>query len=192
MKRILLALFLSMAPLAAQSQQFSFCETAWVTRNMIFDRAGHCFGSALGQNLFNNADCTVSGPTLSPELAEFVAWAREEETRVGCNLPTGQGAWPSIRAAFDFYNQFWTVPLPLDGGSACWGYHGAAVPVRLGASHDAPQIGSLSPGQSYVSVHFGAHNWDFITVMTGPSGQDIVTGWAQPEFALDVCDQVAG
>lgn len=190
MKRAFLALLICLAPIAASAQNFGFCEAAWVTRNMIFDRTGYCFGSVLGQSLFDNSNCTTGTANAPPAYGQIISWVRGDEARIGCNLNTGQPAWPSIRAAFNYYNQFWTVAVPVDGGFGCWGYRGPAVTVHAGAATTTPVLGQLNPGLSYVDTHYGVNGWAFITVLTGPSGQEIVTGWATG-FNSD-CAEMAG
>lgn len=178
MRQSLFALVLLFTPFAATAQSFDFCEELWVTRNMIFDRAGYCFGSALGQSLFDNSNCSTGTAAAPQAYAQIIAWARGDEDRLGCRVNTAQPAWPSIREVYSYYNQFWTVAVPIDGGFGCWGYSGPTVQVHAGAATSTPVLGQLSAGLSYVDTHYGVDGWSFITVVTGPSGQDIVTGWA--------------
>ncbi|MCK5500992.1 MAG: YARHG domain-containing protein, partial [Tritonibacter mobilis] len=42
-----------------------YCADLWFTRNAIIDRAGYCFGSTLGQRLFDNGDCIAKSVSLS-------------------------------------------------------------------------------------------------------------------------------
>lgn len=189
MRSLLLMVAICVAPLAASAQNFGFCETAWVTRNMIFDRAGYCFGSALGQSLFDNSNCTTNTASAPPAYLDIISWVRGDEERIGCQINTSQGAWPSIQAVHAYYNQFWTVAVPMDGGFGCLGYRGPAVPVYAGAATTTPVLGELSAGLYYFETHYGVDGWSFITVATS-GGQDIVTGWARG-YTSD-CDQQAG
>ncbi|EBA16598.1 hypothetical protein RSK20926_22774 [Roseobacter sp. SK209-2-6] len=43
------------------------CNDLWFTRNAIINQAGFCFGSNLGQALFDNGDCIAKSVPLSPE-----------------------------------------------------------------------------------------------------------------------------
>lgn len=190
MRFFLAAIFLSFAPITAAAQNFNFCEELWVTRNMVFDRAGYCFGSVLGQSLFDNSNCTTSTASAPPAYSQIISWARGDEDRVGCNLNTGQPAWPSIQAVHAYYNRFWTVAVPLEGGFGCWGYSGPTVQIHAGAAANTPVLGQLTAGLSYVDLHYGVDGWGFITVLTGPDGQEVVTGWATG--VSSDCAQVAG
>ena len=57
------------------------CEEWWFTRNLVFDRAGYCFSSPLGQAVFDNSDC-FTPPYSSKTGFSFgsaslrVLWAR--------------------------------------------------------------------------------------------------------------------
>jgi len=190
MRHLLAALLFLTAPFAATAQNYDFCEELWVTRNMIFDRAGYCFGSTLGQSLFDNSNCTTNTASAPDAYAQIIAWARGDEDRLGCQVNTAQPAWPSIQAVYAYYNQFWTVAVPIDGGFGCWGYSGPTVTVYAGASAATPVLGQLDPGLSYVTTHYGVDGWEFITVVTGPSGQDIATGWASGHTSD--CAEMAG
>ena len=190
MRPFLAALFLLATPLAATAQSFDFCEELWVTRNMIFDRAGYCFGSTLGQSLFDNSNCTTGTANAPQAYAQIIAWARGDEERLGCRVNTAQPAWPSIRSVYDYYNQYWTVAVPVDGGFGCWGYSGPTVTVYAGAASNTPVLGQLTAGQSYSTTHYGVDGWEFISVSSGPGGQTFVTGWARGHTSD--CAQMAG
>lgn len=193
MRHLLATVFTCLLPLVSHAQSFDFCEELWVTRNMMFDRSGYCFGSALGQSLFDNSNCTTSNPVLPPDYAQAVGRMRDLEARVGCRVTTGQPAWPSIRRIANFYNQFWSIPEPLDGGYACWGYTGPAVTLYAGASTTTPQMGTVTSGLSYGSETWGLPGWQFYSVSTGPGGQHLFSGWApHGAFAQGSCEQEAG
>lgn len=190
MRLFFIAIMLCFSSTAATAQGLNFCEDAWVTRNLIFDRAGYCFGSTLGQSLFDNSNCTTNTASAPQAYAENIAWVRGDEERIGCNINTARPAWPSIRAVHDFYNQFWTVPVRFDGGFGCLGYLGPTVQVHAGADASTPVLGQLSAGQFYSDIHHGINGWAFITVTTGANGQEVVTGWATG-FTSD-CVDMAG
>lgn len=191
--RVLSVILLLFLPATASAQYVDYCEDLWVARNMMFDRSGYCFGSVLGQTLFDNGNCTTSSPTLPQEYAEAVTRMRAEESRVGCAINTSQAAWPSIRSITDFYNQFWSIPEPLDGGYACWGYSGPTVTFYAGASLDTPVMGTLTTGLSYSTGSWGLPGWQFYTISTGPGGQNLFSGWARHgSFDSGTCAQEAG
>lgn len=186
------ALLISAAtPAVAQD----FCTEAWVIRNMIFDRLGHCFGSTMGQALFDNSNCTVSGPTPPPGLAADVARIREGETFVGCRINTAQAPSAEMYRLHAHYSRFIDLPVPDHvGGYACWGYRGPDFRLLAGARMDAPEVGIARTGQSVVSTYWGREGgWVYGAIMTGPGGTVLTEGWfAGVDLSDGNCDQVAG
>lgn len=184
-----LLLLLMSAPAA-----HAFCERAWVARNMIFDRAGHCFGSTLGQIMFNNADCIGTSPVLSPADQEAVNQIRGTEQHVGCRINTAAGPTAEMQTAFAEYSRLIDIPAIDHLGFACWGYLGPSAQLRAGASPSAPIIGQINTGQSAVYQYWARNGWNYIDVMTGPGGTYIGSGWAQLNLGEggSLCEQQAG
>ncbi|MGP1356825.1 DUF4453 domain-containing protein [Roseicyclus sp.] len=182
--------------LAPQARATGFCTEAWVVRNMIFDRLGHCFSSVAGQALFDNSDCVMSGPTPPPGLAEDVALIREHEALLGCRIDTSRPPTPEMRAAFARYARLRDLPVPDHLGFACWGYRGPAFRLLAGASVEAPELGIAQPGQSIVVGHWTPSKsppWTYGTVLTGPGGAVIAEGWfAGVDMSDASCDRTAG
>lgn len=73
MKCLVAALSLFAAPVLASDT----CHDLWFTRNAIIDRAGYCFGSPLGQAIFDNTGCIGKSVNLPPQDARTVALIRE-------------------------------------------------------------------------------------------------------------------
>lgn len=192
-KTVLAVLFaFCAAPAAAQ---VPFCTEAWVIRNLIFDRLGHCFSSVAGQMLFDNSNCTVSGPALPPALAEDVALIGEGERFVGCSIDTSRPPTPEMVRLHAHFSRYRDLPVPDHvGGYACWGYRGPDFRVLTGADVNAPEIGIARTGQSVVSTHFGRPGgWVYGAIVTGPGGQVLMEGWfAGVDLSGGNCDQVAG
>lgn len=187
----LAALSLSLAaPAAAQD----FCTEAWVIRNMIFDRLGHCFSSAMGQALFDNSDCTMSGPTPPPALAQDVVRIREGETFVGCRINTAQAPSAAMVRRHAHFSRFIDLPVPDHLGYACWGYRGPDFRLLAGADITAPEVGIARTGQSVVSSYWGRDGgWVYGAIMTGPGGRVLTEGWfAGVDLSDGNCDQAAG
>ncbi len=182
---------LSAAPAAAQD----FCTEAWVVRNMIFDRLGHCFGSVTGQMLFDNSNCTISGPTPPPLLADDIGRIREGEDHVGCRIDTSQPPTPEMYRLHAHYSQFIDLPAPdYIGGYACWGYRGPDFRLLSGANINAPEVGIARTGQSVVTEHWGRPGgWVYGSIVTGPGGEVLTEGWfAGVDISDSNCDLVAG
>jgi hypothetical protein len=183
---------LNAAPAAAQ---VPYCAEAWVVRNMIFDRLGHCFGSVMGQMLFDNSNCTMSGPTPPPGLAADVARIREGETFVGCRIDTSQPPSPAMYQLHATYSRLIDLPVPDHiGGYACWGYRGPDFRLLAGASMGAPEVGIARTGQSVVSEHWPRDGgWIYGSIVTGPGGTVLTEGWfAGVDLSAANCDRVAG
>ena len=62
MRWLLLVLLLIPAPVRA----LEICDDLWFTRNLLFSRAGYCFGSVLGQTVFGD---TGQGFLAVPQMA---------------------------------------------------------------------------------------------------------------------------
>ena len=180
------------ATAGAPASAIGYCEDAWLTRNLIIDRYGYCFGSALGQALFDNSNCTTSEPALSTEDTQIVSAIREGEARVGCSVNTGAGPSAEMRAAHAIYNALQDVPGRDELGWACWGYTGASVPVRAGASPGSPVIGTLQPGQSVVFEYWPRNGFAFATLVTGSGGSVLGQGWMEARITDADCELVAG
>jgi hypothetical protein len=191
LRKVLAVLGIS-AGLSGPAAALDYCEDAWLTRNLIIDRYGYCFNSGLGQALFDNSDCSTSQPALSAQDTELVTRIREGEAQVGCSINTGAGPSPAMREAHAFYNSLQDIPAADHLGWACWGYHGAPMPIRSGASDTAPVIGTLQPGQGMVSEYWPRGAFIFATIVTGPSGAVLGQGWMRAGITDADCDQVAG
>ena len=60
------------------------CVGLWIERNSIFDRAGYCFGSALGKGYFDNSGCHTKNPSLSSSERKRIAAIKSRESALGC------------------------------------------------------------------------------------------------------------
>lgn len=74
----------------AQGWALEICDDLWFTRNLVYDRAGQCFGSTLGKAVFDNEGCTEGGATLTPVAQKLVARVREIEATQDCDVDTSQ------------------------------------------------------------------------------------------------------
>ena len=178
-----LALLVVFAPAGAAADRF--CEATWLSRNAIFDRAGHCFGSALGQAIFDNAGCTGTDVALSPEEAARVE-ALKRATRPDCAIDTGETTLAlddiPTRLLLDMQ------PLPDDIESACIDWQGAPIPLRAGPAPEAAVIGQIARGDTILYSWLQEAGWDYVE--TGRAG---ALGWMPPGAADPaLCGMIAG
>jgi hypothetical protein len=132
-----------------------FCTEAWVIRNMIFDRLGHCFGSVTGQMLFDNSTARSRVPRRPLRWPRISRLIREGENFVGCRIDTSRPPTPEMYRVHAHFSRFIDLPVPDHvGGYACWGYRGPDFRVLSGANVNAPEIGIARTGQSVVTDLF--------------------------------------
>lgn len=172
-----------------------YCEDWWFARNLIHDRAGYCFSSALGQALFDNSDCTTTAPALSPSLAEQVARIRALEAEFACDIDTTRTrlAFPE---AVEPYRLMEDIPIKDQGDSGCIGYRGPEVTLHSGASAGAAVIGTVTPGMSIGFGHFQQDGFDYVTAIPMEGDAALLdrafTGWGRFGPQPLPCDGYAG
>ncbi len=189
MLRYVFAAALSLTPMTAAAD--SWCDELWFTRNLIFDRAGYCFGSLLGQVTFDNGDCVTKSPALSADDKRRVALITEREDWGSCKVDAGRMQHEFADA--DAMRQLQTLPIRDDTESGCIGYLGAPITVRAGAFATARVIGQIERGDIINSSHIASdEGWDFVSF--GPqdySSQQF--GWiAAGEDWFAECEFAAG
>lgn len=189
--RTALLIVMALAP-AAPASASAFCESAWVARNAMFHRAGHCFSGRLGQELFGNAGCAGTNPALSAADAAAVARTREIEAMAGCRIVTPRSPSAAMRAEAARLARLRDIPAPEEGGWACLGYRGPGLALRSGASADSPMTGTVGSGAFVWSEHQGRGDWTFFTASDGPNRPILVEGWTREGIRPGECDQEAG
>lgn len=177
------AFLLAMLPSLAQAD--AFCDELWFTRNLIFDREGYCFGSALGQAVFDNADCTTSSPSLSANNAATVSHIKDSERWAECKTDTS-------RTTLDFPLAGWMrqledIPVRADGESGCIGHLGRPIPLYAGRVSDAAPILTLKHGDTIIWAHEDFGDWSYLTRPDGRGGWTFKT-----LIDTDMCESLAG
>jgi len=185
--RLHLALLACLA--AAPAMADDACHDLWFARNAIMDRAGYCFGSALGQAVFDNADCTGKSVSPGPLAQARVARLQKNEALLGCAVPTGQTRLEmdnlALRLRLD------VQPVRDGFESMCFGYFGAPRDLADAPSTNAPAIGRLEPGDD---IHFGHEpedGWVYVTTRTA-DGLAKSGGWLFDAFSIETCRAFAG
>lgn len=166
------------------------CDDLWYLRNLIADRAGYCFASALGQAVFDNSDCTTRELRLSAEDMARMEAIRQVEEDFDCRVDT------SARVLRDLTPMDWdlieVIPVPTGYESGCIGYRLGPFALRSAPWPDAAVVGEVRKG---VSIGFNyMHEGDWMFVLTdAPSGY---MGWApmdaMPLDGGDACEGWAG
>lgn len=185
-----LLLFLSASPALANDP---YCERPWFIRNLIFDRAGYCFSSALGQSVFDNSDCTGTDIALSDRDSQAVAQIRELEDWLGCDMDTSVRRLQTVSELEDL-RRFAVLPVPVDGAYGCIGYLGPDLPLYTapGATH-GPVMGTIRRGSSILFEYMPEAGWDFVTAYaTGWKGPPSASGWLDMRNGEPDCEDYAG
>ena len=182
MRIFLLVLMLLPGPVAAAD----FCHEMWFNRNLVFDRAGYCFGSALGQAVFDNSDCTGTEVVLSAQDQAKVDAIRAEEGN--CAVET-DGTELNVHGV-SFRKQMVDLPIPVGDESMCLGWLGEPLPLRLGHSAEAPVGGMAERGDNLLDQHAVVGDWSYVEVFR--DGEVVGVGWV-PGFDWGaMCADIAG
>lgn len=164
--RFLTVVFLLLTPVTAVAD--ALCDELWLTRNMVFDRAGYCFGSNLGEAIFDNSDCTTSSPKLDAQGDRIVAQVREVEGEFSCDVDT-----TITTLEVDYIDQRRALAdIPVNGGyeSACLGYKGPALLLTSGRHPDTAFFGEIFPGDDIFFGYLTEDGMDFIDLGDGRMG----------------------
>ncbi|MFV1591321.1 DUF4453 domain-containing protein [Phaeobacter sp. JH20_36] len=182
-----LTLLLTLLPLPAFAQDG--CDDLWFTRNLIMDRAGYCFGTVLGQSVFDNSDCLGKSVALDPQSNRQVQDIRALEKYHGCKVNTGRRQL----TLNDTHLRRLLVDLPIrdEFEGACLGWLGAPVPLHSGHSAGTARIGTIQPGDTIGYAHLPVGNWSYVT--THSSDWRVKSGgWYNRATAPENCRDSAG
>lgn len=183
--RILVLIY---ALLAGTAQADPVCDELWFTRNLVFDRAGYCFGSELGQSTFDNDGCTTSSPNLSPKDRALINAVRDIEIEWGCSVASTIPRPLDVNT--DLRRQIQDLPVVTGYESSCFGWQAAPMAVRVGRSDDAQLLGHVFREDSVGFGHIPVDGWEFVTVVRneklveegwayfGPHDETRCEGWA--------------
>lgn len=172
---------------ALPAAAIELCDELWFTRNLIFDRAGYCFGSVLGQSVFDNAGCTSGAPNLSPQAQQVVNSIRAEEQHWACAVNSGQ---QNLAVEFQAVRMIIAdIPMPSGFESSCFGWRGTALPLRAARNSSAAQTGTVEQGDDIIWFFEEVDGWAFIISSRGGGAM----GWMdEPKMNEQSCDSFAG
>lgn len=175
-------------PVSLQAE--TFCDDLWFTRNLVFDRAGYCFGSPLGQAVFGTDNCSTGSLRLTPADKQLVDRVKAKEAEFQCQTDTKRRRVEiemlSLRKALQ------DLPVLTGYESACIGWVGEEIALRSGHSDTAPQIGRVARGDTLLTSHELGPDaaWEFLQVQR--DNQTISMGWAKLTSDQWNCEQYAG
>ena len=171
-----------------QAFGLEICDDLWLTRNLIFDRAGYCFGSVLGKSIFDNEGCTAGVPVLEDADQALVDRLREMEAEWECDVDTSQDflAVPSLGLRVGL------VDLPIATGfeSSCLGWKGGRLPLRTERHEDGILTGAARDGDDLSFQFEDVDGWSFVAV--SQNGIPAGGGWAKIELNQANCTALAG
>ena len=171
-----------------QAWALEICDDLWLTRNLIFDRAGYCFGSVLGKSVFDNEGCTPGVPELAEADQALVNRIRNMETEWECDVDSSQEflAVPSLGLRVGL------VDLPIATGfeSSCIGWKGGRLPLRVERDPDGLLSGAARDGDDLAFQFEDVDGWSFVEVLQ--NGVPAGAGWAKVALSEANCTALAG
>lgn len=176
-------LILSFVPLTAAAD--AVCDELWLTRNTVFDNNGYCFGSVLGQSIFDNSDCTTTSPLLSNAEKDLIARLQAVETQEACSIDTKR---TSLDLAYIIERRTLS-DLPVRGQfeSVCLGYKGVPLLLTSGRHPDTAIYGEIQQGMDVFFLYEPVDGMDFVVLEEGG------LGWVGSHlFTPDTCEAMAG
>jgi len=182
------------ATLASATFPDEACDDLWFVRNAIFNEGGYCFATPLGRAVFDNADCTPSGPELSDQDLAKIAQIKSMEKRLACQVNTQ-------RIALDMHEfarrqTLITQPIHDDTESSCIGYEGPDLPIFADQASDSQVIGTIKIGDIVFNAHKAAQHdpegWSFVSRHYRGDQLLSTLGWVQDRDLWPHCQMVAG
>ncbi len=184
MKSLALALIVFAQPALA----FDACDDLWFTRNLVFDRAGYCFGSPLGRAVFDDGDCTTTTPVLLAADRALIAVVKANEREFECQVDTARNSLdlPGRKLRHEMV----TLPVRDVFESACFGWLKPEVPLFDGVHGAGRQIGVVRTGDDINFSHGFEAPFSFVTVYRDEVFQAL--GWGVFPFEDSACEAAAG
>jgi hypothetical protein len=162
------------------------CEDVWFTRNLVMDRAGYCFSSTLGQELFDNSDCVGRSVQPDPYGQQIVQQILAIERQHGCRVDTNR-VWLDL-PDIAFRRVLRTHPIRDEFESACLGWTGEVTPLYDGFSEPFRQIGQITAGDVVSFSHIPVAEWTYVTTHTQGFGALKSAGWLYVTGELPCAD----
>ena len=193
MKRFFATAALALLATPASAQMVDeYCNDYWFVRNQAFDQAGYCFGSALGQALFDNSNCQPGAVTLRPENQALVARITQLEAEGGCHVDSSATS----------------LPIPLIGlrlqledlaarddtsGAACYGWQGPGFMLWAGHAEQGVPLSEVRAGDDLFFLYYTPEapaGWGYLEVLR--DGVPVGLGWSNAPLDWALCDEAVG
>lgn len=182
-----LCLAFCLALMAAPAAALEICDELWFTRNLIYDRAGYCFSSPLGQAIFDNADCTGTDINLDRETLNMAARLQAAEMEWDCNVDSSRRSLDVFEIAARM--RMIDIPEPDGYESGCIGWLGEPLRLHAARHEAAPVTGLIRTGESIYYGFTSVGEWHFIISSHGTADM----GWLRdrPDLRTN-CRSFAG
>jgi hypothetical protein len=193
MNRIFGAMALALTTTSAQAQMADdYCNDYWFVRNQAFDQAGYCFGSPLGQALFDNSDCLGKNVALSPRNQALVNRIADIEKRGGCNVDTSRTSLPIPLIALRLQLSD-LAARDEHTGAGCFGWTGVGFVLWSGYGANRAAISEVKPGDDLIFLTYepdAPQDWYYVDVRR--NGVPAGLGWTNVPMDWDQCSESAG
>ena len=176
--------------LLAGSAVADTCDDLWFTRNLIMDRQGYCFGTRLGQTIFDNGNCTGKSVRLNRRDKRLVQRIQAQESELGCRVNTG-GTELHV-PDMDFRWDIADLPVATDAESGCSGWQKAPTPLFMARDITSPIVARILPGDDVSYRHWTEGDWQYVVIHEGGWGSIKGAGWLIEPTDEASCRQWAG
>ncbi|PCH96947.1 MAG: hypothetical protein COB84_04235 [Rhodobacteraceae bacterium] len=163
------------------------CDDLWLSRNIIYDRHGYCFQSALGRAIFDNKACHKTPAELDKANAEKIAKIKAWEDELLCKMDTNRTRLDvdAVHLRFLLTEQ----PLANNSETQCVRYRGAvSIVLYAGPSTDTAPLGTIEIGDTVQWAHETQNGWEYVTIMQ--NDQTTKIGWTNAN--IQDCEGLAG
>ena len=180
-----------MLPLNSIAHAIDICPDLWLSRNAMYNEAGQCFRSPLGQALFDNSDCTQQLQEVDKDIHAKVAKIRRYERENACNVDTE-------RAEIDVHLIALRLLLrdhPVADGmeSTCFGIRSnGLVPLHIAKNEASKITGYIEDGDTIDFFHESEGDWEFASLVRRDGKNTRIAGWLLGPIQPDHCRDFAG
>jgi len=177
------------ALLTASASANNGCHDLWFTRNLIMDRAGYCFGSQLGQAVFDNGDCKGKQVSLDADATQLVDRIRALEKKYGCSVNT-KGKQLDVKD-ISIRKRLTDLPIVDEFPKGCLGWQGPTTPLYAGQAISPAVLAEIERGDYISFKHLPVGDWTYVTV-ADPDWTIKGGGWMSATVNESSCKAWAG